>query len=47
MPTDYKKTNAPVTTITWDKNELSKDTGNLYESIVIIAKKSKSDPVRK
>jgi len=40
MPIDYKKTNAPVTTITWDKNELSKDTGNLYESIVIIAKRA-------
>ena len=40
MPIDYKKTNAPATTITWDKNELSKDTGNLYESIVIIAKRA-------
>jgi len=40
MSIDYKKSNAPTTTITWDKNELSKQTGNLYESIVIIAKRS-------
>lgn len=40
MLIDYKKSNAPTTTITWDKNELSKPTGNLYETIAIIAKRS-------
>ncbi len=40
MAIDYKKSDAPTTTITWDKNELSNQTGNLYESIVIIAKRS-------
>ncbi len=40
MAIDYKKSNAPTTTITWDKNELAEQTGNLYESIVIIAKRS-------
>lgn len=40
MAIDYKKSNAPTTTITWDKNELAEQTGNLYESIVIISKRS-------
>ncbi|MCU4166656.1 DNA-directed RNA polymerase subunit omega [Marinilabiliaceae bacterium A049] len=37
---DYKKTNAPVSTITWDKNVLSEPTGNIYESVVVIAKRA-------
>jgi len=37
---DYKKTKAPNTTITRDLLELEKGTGNIYESIVIIAKRS-------
>ncbi|MCU4175019.1 DNA-directed RNA polymerase subunit omega [Marinilabiliaceae bacterium N1Y90] len=37
---DYKKTNAPVSTVTWDKNELSESTGNLYESLVVIGKRA-------
>lgn len=40
MSIDYKKTNAPVSTITWDKNELSESTGNLYESLVVIGKRA-------
>jgi DNA-directed RNA polymerase subunit K/omega len=37
---DYKKTKAPVTTITRDLVELETETGNIYESIVIISKRS-------
>ncbi len=37
---DYKKTNAPQTTITRDITSLDKDTGNVYESVSIIAKRS-------
>jgi len=38
---DYKKTNASNTTITRNFNELEKDTGNIYETIVIISKRSR------
>lgn len=37
---DYKKTNAAPTTITRNLNELDSKTGNLYEAIAIIAKRS-------
>ena len=37
---DYKKTNAPGTTITWDTQKLSEDTVNIYESVNIIAKRA-------
>ncbi|HBS86561.1 MAG: RNA polymerase Rpb6 [Bacteroidetes bacterium GWF2_38_335] len=37
---DYKKTTAPVTTITHDLNKLERETGNLYETVTIIAKRS-------
>ncbi len=37
---DYKKSNAPSSTITWDTQKLSKDTGNVYESINVIAKRA-------
>lgn len=37
---DYKKSNAPSTTITWDTKKLSDDTGNIYESVNIIAKRA-------
>jgi DNA-directed RNA polymerase subunit K/omega len=40
MAIDYKKTNAPATTVTWDKNELSKDTNNIYEAVVICSKRA-------
>ena len=37
---DYKKTKAPVTTITRDLDQLEAATGNIYETVVIIAKRS-------
>lgn len=40
MSTDYKKSNAPLNTITWDTSELSKDTGNVYQSVNIMAKRA-------
>ncbi len=40
MAIDYKKTNAPVSTVTWDKNVLSEPTENIYESVAIIAKRA-------
>jgi DNA-directed RNA polymerase subunit K/omega len=38
---DYKKTNASESTITRDFPEFEEQTGNLYESLVIISKRSK------
>lgn len=38
---DYKKTEASESTITRDFPEFEKQTGNLYESLVIISKRSK------
>lgn len=37
---DYKKSNAPTTTVTRDLREVEKETGNIYESIVAISKRS-------
>lgn len=37
---DYKKVNAPSSTITRDMNSLCADTGNVYETVNIIAKRS-------
>jgi len=37
---DYKKSNAPSTTITRDLMSLCEDTGNIYETIAIIGKRS-------
>ncbi len=37
---DYKKTNAPLTTVTRDTIELSEQTGNIYETVSIIAKRA-------
>lgn len=37
---DYKKTNAPLNTVTRDLIALSEDTGNVYETVCIIAKRS-------
>ncbi len=37
---DYKKSKAPVTTITRDISGLDADTGNLYEAIMIVAKRA-------
>ncbi|MBP8791278.1 MAG: DNA-directed RNA polymerase subunit omega [Breznakibacter sp.] len=40
MSTDYKKSNAPVNTITWNTAELSQDTGNVYQSVLIMGKRA-------
>ncbi len=37
---DYKRTNAPLNTVTRDMIEMSKDTGNVYETVSIIAKRA-------
>ncbi len=37
---DYKKLNAPGSTITWDTEKLAEPTGNIYESVVICAKRA-------
>ena len=37
---DFKKTNAPSTTVTRNLMDFCRDTNNLYESVAIIAKRS-------
>jgi DNA-directed RNA polymerase subunit K/omega len=37
---DYKKTNAPANTVTRDMMRMSADTGNVYETTMIIAKRA-------
>ncbi|MDP4269521.1 MAG: DNA-directed RNA polymerase subunit omega [Bacteroidota bacterium] len=37
---DYKKSNAPTNTVTRDMISMSADTGNVYETVRIIAKRS-------
>ena len=37
---DYKKSKAPVNTVTRNIMELCDDTGNIYESVAIIAKRA-------
>ena len=37
---DYKKSTAPNTTITRDLREIEEETGNIYQSIVAISKRS-------
>jgi len=37
---DYRKSKAPVDTVTRNVMELCKDTGNIYESVAIIAKRA-------
>ena len=37
---DYKKTTAPLNTVTRDMIEMSQETGNVYETVCIIAKRS-------
>jgi DNA-directed RNA polymerase subunit K/omega len=37
---DFKKTSAPVNTVTYDKNVIEQPTGNVYEAITIIAKRA-------
>lgn len=37
---DYRKSNAPTNTVTRDMMKLSSDTGNIYETTMIIAKRA-------
>ena len=37
---DYKKSKAPVNTVTRNIMDLCQDTGNIYESVAIIAKRA-------
>src|SRR5690554_6639731 len=37
---DFKKTTAPVNTITYNKDVIEEPTGNIYEAITIIAKRA-------
>ena len=37
---DLKKTNAPISTITYDRNEIDEPTGNVYEAISVIARRA-------
>ncbi len=37
---DFKKINAPTTTISRDMNSLSEDVGNIYETVKIISKRA-------
>lgn len=37
---DYKKTKTPVNTVTRNIMDLCKETGNIYESVAIIAKRA-------
>jgi DNA-directed RNA polymerase subunit K/omega len=37
---DYRKMSAPLTTITWDTESLIMPTGNIYESVMVIAKRA-------
>ena len=37
---DYKKSNAPLNTVTRDLVELAEPTGNIYETVCIIAKRA-------
>ncbi len=37
---DYKKSKAPVTTITRELSELDTETGSIYETIMIVAKRA-------
>ena len=40
MTMDYKKINAPVTTVTRDMIKMSEQTGNVYETICVIGKRA-------
>ncbi|GAA4818504.1 DNA-directed RNA polymerase subunit omega [Litoribaculum gwangyangense] len=37
---DLKKTNAPVNTVTYDRNQIDEPTNNIYESISIISRRA-------
>jgi DNA-directed RNA polymerase subunit K/omega len=37
---DYKKTKAPLTTITRDLNDMDTSTGNIYQTVMVAAKRA-------
>ena len=37
---DFKKTDAPLETITYDRNAIDSQTNNIYEAISIISKRT-------
>ncbi len=37
---DFKKTNTPLTTVTRDMIQLSEQTGNVYETVCVIARRA-------
>ena len=37
---DFKKTSAPLNTITYDRNKLDSQTNNIYEAISVISKRT-------
>lgn len=37
---DFKKLSCPASTVTRDMNKLDKETGNIYESVIIISKRA-------
>ena len=42
---DYKKTKAPLTTVTRNLNDLDGGTGNIYETVMVAAKRAKQNSV--
>src|SRR5512138_2496344 len=37
---DYRKTTSPTTTVTRNLEQLIKDTGNIYETVIIVARRA-------
>jgi len=37
---DYRKSMAPVTTVTRDIDKITQDTGNIYETVIIVSRRS-------
>jgi DNA-directed RNA polymerase subunit K/omega len=37
---DYRKSNAPATTVTRNLDTLNKGTGNIYETVIIVSRRS-------
>ena len=37
---DYRKSAAPVTTVTRNLDLMTKDTGNIYETVIVVARRS-------
>jgi DNA-directed RNA polymerase subunit K/omega len=37
---DYRKSNAPSTTVTRNLEMLTRDTGNIYETVIIVARRA-------